>query len=1120
MTEIKNHKIELENRFRKFYAKQIILDISGVLANTLWRMAILFFLILIAEETFRFETLTRTVLWYALWLTGITLFLFFSIRKLILERHVFRGPDFAELAGIIGDCLPGIRDSLKNAYQLVAGSHKGESEALIEAAFEQVYLTAETLNFNEALETGYAKKAWSRNYITLFLLVIVFLYNPFGEAFTRICNYSQSYVVPPKYSFQIKPGNATYTKGNPLDISIKIFGGAAESIDFYYKSKEDFNFKNENLRVDSTGEYHFIKNSIQQSIKYFAYFEGVSSDTFEIKIVERPIVEEFTINLTPPRYTGLNPVMQRDNGDINVLPGTKYDIELKSSKHLSAARMVFADSSKIELNVDGNIAKGKFIVKEAGEYYFALKDTANISSVNPIIYSIDLTEDLPPSIELLLPKQDVTLGEVDLVPIIVKISDDYGFSKLKLNYKLTQSNFKQIDSVFKSINLTVKRNKTEQEVSYDWDLTDLALAENDIVSFYLEVWDNDYVSSPKSAKTKVISIRVPTLDELFKLADQKQEESVDDLRTTLEETKKLNEEIAKLRNELRKDDKKINWEEKAKIESSVEKMKALEKKINDVAEKIKKMQQELQKNNLLSEETLRKYEELQKLFDELTSEEMKKAMEQMNQLLSKMDRDKIQQQMEQMKFNEDAFQKSLERTINLLKRIQVEQKLDEVIKRTEDVLKKQEEINKQTQKQNNSDEEKKELAKKQEKLKNDLAGLKNEMQKLQSKMAELQDMPKDEMKELQEEFEKQKNEELAEKAKEKMENEDLNSAMQMQNQLMQNMKKMQKKLSAIKSQMQMQNQVKTMAEMLQITNELIDLSKEEEDLKNRTKGLSNESPQLTEIARKQNELISALNKIVGKMMELSQKTFAITPEMGKALGMARMEMSNAISSMQNRNSQMGIKGQSGAMKYLNEAAQQMQNSMANMMNPGKGGGMMSLMQQMQQMAQQQMSLNQMTKMMKNGKLSLEQMAQMQRLAQQQQQIQKTLEELNKELEKTGGKKKITGNLEKIIDEMKEVVNGLNTQKFDENLIHKQERILSRMLDAQRSINERDYEKNRESVTGKQFNLSSPGELNLNGEESINKLKDELLKALREGYSKDYEQLIRQYFKALQKELEK
>ena len=65
--------------------------------------------------------------------------------------------------------------------------------------------------------------------------------------------------------------------------------------------------------------------------------------------------------------------------------------------------------------------------------------------------------------------------------------------------------------------------------------------------------------------------------------------------------------------------------------------------------------------------------------------------------------------------------------------------------------------------------------------------------------------------------------------------------------------------------------------------------------------------------------------------------------------------------------------------------------------------------------------------------------------------------------------------------------------------------------------ERDFEKERESRTGETVQRNLPPELNLSSPNSLNKIRDELNKAVREGYSRDYEDLIRKYYEILQNE---
>ena len=66
------------------------------------------------------------------------------------------------------------------------------------------------------------------------------------------------------------------------------------------------------------------------------------------------------------------------------------------------------------------------------------------------------------------------------------------------------------------------------------------------------------------------------------------------------------------------------------------------------------------------------------------------------------------------------------------------------------------------------------------------------------------------------------------------------------------------------------------------------------------------------------------------------------------------------------------------------------------------------------------------------------------------------------------------------------------------------------------MHERDYDKKRTSKTGTEIVRKSPNELNPEELNAVNKLREDLLKALRQGYSKDYQELIRKYFEELQK----
>jgi hypothetical protein len=139
------------------------------------------------------------------------------------------------------------------------------------------------------------------------------------------------------------------------------------------------------------------------------------------------------------------------------------------------------------------------------------------------------------------------------------------------------------------------------------------------------------------------------------------------------------------------------------------------------------------------------------------------------------------------------------------------------------------------------------------------------------------------------------------------------------------------------------------------------------------------------------------------------------------------------------------------------------------------------------------------------------------MAAQQQAVQKSVEDLMKEQQNSkDGSKKAQEDLKKIADDMQDVISQMREKGISPETIQRQERILSRLLEAQRSVNERDKDQNRESKPGNNMNHDAPRELNLSSDDARRALRDEMLRSSGGGYSKDYQVLIRKYLEKLEK----
>ena len=87
------------------------------------------------------------------------------------------------------------------------------------------------------------------------------------------------------------------------------------------------------------------------------------------------------------------------------------------------------------------------------------------------------------------------------------------------------------------------------------------------------------------------------------------------------------------------------------------------------------------------------------------------------------------------------------------------------------------------------------------------------------------------------------------------------------------------------------------------------------------------------------------------------------------------------------------------------------------------------------------------------------------------------------------------------------LNDLNKKRFDRKTSQNQQRILSRMIDSQKSLTQRGYEEERKSKTAEQIQYTGPMGLpdDLGQRQSL--IMNAMNSALKLGYSNDYQKMI-------------
>ncbi|WP_456426832.1 DUF4175 family protein [Rhodocaloribacter sp.] len=1142
------------------------------------------------EAGFWFGGSVRAALFWTGALMATGLFVYFLLLPLMRLAGLMRGPSEERVARRIGARFPEVSDRLVNLLQLASGRHTEAPNALVDGAVQMLSRQVERVPFEQVEDFHRARRA-ARIAAWPVLALLVFLIaapSTFLDASKRLLSPGATFERPAPFTFLVDPGSVELVKGASLEIAARTEGRTApEEITLALNYLDEAPVETIDLRRDSTGVFRHTLVNVRRSLRYRVEAGRVRSPWHTVTIEERPIVRGLQVALEYPAYTRIPPQRLEPNvGDIAALPGTKVSLDVRfGGEQVTEAFLRFDDGSLDTLALETGRASGSFTLRREGNYQVLLRNDRGIENNAPITYEIKLVSDAYPAVVLLEPEPLTELNEDMRAALRLRIADDFGFVRLRLYYRLAESRFGQPDETFSHLDLPLDdRRLLDQEITYEWLLrqtTALDPVPGDVIEYYVAVWDNDAVAGYKSAKTPPHRLRMPSLAEQYENLSKTQDEAENTLEDLMREADTVKKQFEELRDELRRKPE-ADWEDQRQVEQLQERQRQMEQRVEDLASQIEEATARMEENNLVSEETLQKFEELQKVAEEINSPELMEALKQLQEAMQNLNLQQMQQAIENFQFNEEQYQERLERTLELFKKLRVEQGLEEISKRMEELAREEERLAEETgklqerraedespaederregkedetqegenQEGENREGEKQEgenrqgksregeqnegkqqedgeqqsasdqesLAQEQERSAEEMKAIEERLEELKKQMEELRNAPKQEMEDLSRQMERQALPEEMKKNAEQLRNGELQPAQQGQQQMQQQLQQMQSRLQQMQQSMQGRQMQINIAGLRQALSDILTLSERQELLRGDVRGLSADSPLLRDYAHQQVELSEGLSTVVDSLQSLAREIPQMTREVQRHAGEALREMGSATEAMADRVARRASGHQKGAMTQLNELALLLSDLLNQMMNASSGSGgsmsMQQMIQQMQQMAGQQQQLNrqiqQLLNDMQGNRLTQDMQDRLRQLAGQQEQIRNQLRQLSRD---RNLRNNVLGDLNRIAEQMEETIRELQRKRFNRKTVQRQQQILTRLLDATRSLQERGREKKRESRQGEDFTRPSPGELT--PAEEAEKLRRDLLRALDSGYAPDYEELIKRYFELLQR----
>lgn len=1110
---------QIDAFIRKFYKNQIIKGLFlfiGVLLLT--------YLFVIALEYFgRFNS----------WFRGILLFGFLGVNGYILGKYIMipllklksfgKRIDHYQAAGIIGKFFPDVSDRLLNTLQLKDQMSENSADfELLNASVQQRSAKMSVVPFSDAIDLGENRRylKWVLPIIAVLFAIGIFAPSMFKQGTERVLNFSKEFKIEAPFNFSFLDEDRRVEEGQNYRFEVELIGNELPD-KVYVKSDQGRALLRKVAKNKFQGELVQLRSNTKLQFEAMEF----KSDVYDVEVIGKTAIGKMQATLVYPTYLGLENEIVENAGDLTVPEGTKISWSVLA-KNSRASEFWLGDVKKSFDNAGFKVdeefrrdTEGKVILTNA---FNGKRDTSN--------FEIDVIQDSYPGIQVSEVKDSVKDGIRYFSGVV---SDDHGLGGLSFVYKVKSKSGEE---------RTERMNAgavigTESPFDFAVDFRGEKIELEDKIEYYFVVYDNDGVNGAKSTRSRSFVYELPTLEDLNEKREEEQEKTKENMNELLKQAEKFKNDLNKLRNETM-NSKQSSWNNQNQVEQLKEDHKSLLENLQEMQEQMNNSLEEKNQLSEVDEELLEQQEQIEELLEELMDDELRDLLDQLEEMMKKNDKQGMEEAMEELEMTSEDMKKQLDRSLEMLKKMQVNEKIDDIEDELKELAKEQEELRNETKDEKNVTEEQKE---KQEEINEKFEGLKEDMQELDSLNNELKSPM-----ELGDQEEKK--EEISEDLNNSKENLDKNKgkkASDPQKGASEKMEQMAEQLDAMQAQSNQQQQQEDIDMLRNILESLMTLSFDQEDVMKRLKKVQEGDPAFRKYSRRQRKIVDDTKVVRDSLYALAERQPKIAKFIDKELNTIRANHELTLENIdeyqnQNNRRKVGVHQQYVMTSYnnlalmLNESLQQMQQQMQSMMQgsgscnkpggkgaPKPGSGMMpGDMKEMLKKQLDQMKKGNSPGGKKPGDKPGEGMGkkegqggmglgnkQVAKMAAQQSAIRRRLEQMRQEMNKDG---KGNGNkLNPLIRELEEQERNLVNKRLDDNLIKRQKDILTRLLESEKALMERGFDEKRESKEGKNENYGNQIRFDEYNKEKLRQI--ELLRAVDPAYKKYYKDRANEYF---------
>ncbi|TVQ65086.1 MAG: hypothetical protein EA360_10655 [Balneolaceae bacterium] len=990
-----------------------------------------------------------------------------------------------------------------------------------QAALDANLMNSQLPKLSEELENNLRKSDINRLYrllllfspLSLLSLVLFSVLNP--ETALRSLQPWHSFSLPNPYSYSISPSDTTVSHGTTLAFYASFNHQTVPgSVSFQFKTGVEDHYRERVMIRENADTFMLPGMELVSDISFRLVMDQFTGETYQIHVQQLPRFDELSSAVTFPEYTGLGKeVFQYPYSLLSVYPGSQIHFSGISNKDLENAELLTGDQTISMYRDVNNPFQFSTTLQptRSDTLRFHLTDPAGLENRNPFRTIIDLREDQYPVVVIHRPTEVLVQENPEFLALSYQITDDFGLTRAELRYELKRA--------FVDLPLTGRiplRGPVNGRLDqFSLELDSLDLRPRDQLEVRIRAWDNDEITGPKFSDSRPVLLRIPSLAESFDEIDSQER----DLQAELDQ---ISDNFSLMEEEYRQFLEKMTqnpdggFEEEELLENVRERQQQISESVKKLTEQFDELRNRMESSNHVSDETRRAYNELQQLMDELDDPDLLEAIRALQEALQSMSQQELERAMENMTFNENLYRERLQRTAELFRQLKMNSDLNRIATQYEEMASRLKETNDEPVN-----------------LLNELNGMQEDFSHLEEQLQQLDSNPPrragERLRTIRREAERelgnirQSSENLSDEAESLIESEQdspseeirqLNEALQ--NRLSDEASRFRNASQQISGQ---QIQVNILA-LQQALNTLLEISELQEFLTLSAGETQNRNQGFVDLARIQNNLRTQFTRVADTLFQVSAELPGIPNQINRKKSEVERTLSRSLDQMVERNqrgSSVTARESLGGINDLASMISSLIDQIQNQQNGGMGSGMsmQQMIEQLQNMSGDQQMLNQQLQDLINDaqgeRLTREQADRLDQLARQQNEIRRQLEELRQSGALRQGDRTLS-DLQRTMEEMEDAINDMRGGITDPLMNNRQQNILSRMLSAEESLQQRGEEDEREGSSPTDYERVLPPDITL--EELQQEIRSRLQDPNYTRFSSEYQRLIERYFERL------